>query len=240
MRLLTFALLFLSAQCFAQTKPQIKVTNIDKGFYVYTSYGMYNGGLVPANGLLYQSTDGIVLVDTPWDIDQTKQLLNWIDSNLNQPILFCVHTHAHADRVAGDTVLRAKNIKTYSSIATNTKAVAAGYPKAVQTFVGDTTLFASTTPVEVFYPGPGHTTDNEVVWFPLQKILFGGCFVKSTDDTDLGYTGEADLKQWPASLQKVIARYPDAKIVIPGHDGWADKTSMQHTLQLLVNKNAQP
>ena len=239
MRLLTLLFLAISTFSVAQSKAKIKVINIDKGFYVYTSYGFYKGTLTPANGLLYQSTNGVVLVDTPWGIDQTNQLLNWIYSNLHQPVLFCVHTHSHADRVAGDSALRVNNIKTYSSIATNAKAVANGYPKAVQTFVGDTTLHAGTTPIEVFYPGPGHTTDNEVVWFPLQKILFGGCMVKSTEDTTLGYTGEADLKQWPPSLQKLIARYPDARIIIPGHDDWTNRTSIQHTLKLLSDKISQ-
>lgn len=239
MRVLIFILLLVSTLSFAQTRPQIKVTNIDKGFYVYTSYGMVSNVLTPANGLLYQSSDGVVMVDTPWDVDQTKQLLNWIDSNLNQPVLFCVHTHSHADRVAGDTALRVKNIKTYSSIATNAKAVAAGYPKAVQTFVGDTTLFATSTPIQLYYPGPGHTVDNEVVWFPLQKILFAGCFIKSADAPDLGYTDEADLKQWPASIKKVMARYPDAKIIIPGHGDWNDRSSMEHTLKLLSAKSGQ-
>jgi hypothetical protein len=32
---------------------------------------------------------------------------------------------------------------------------------------------------ESFFPGAGHTRDNLAVWLPQQRVLFGGCFLKS-------------------------------------------------------------
>ena len=63
---------------------------------------------------------------------------------------------------------------------------------------GVTTLFRARDGVfkdprgfEAFYPGPGHASDNIVLRFP--ELVYGGCLVKSTEATDLGFTGDADL-----------------------------------------------
>ena len=49
---------------------------------------------------------------------------------------------------------------------------------------------------------------------PEQKILFGGCFVKPEG---LGNLSHAVIEEWPASAEKLIARYGTAKLVVPGH-----------------------
>ena len=32
---------------------------------------------------------------------------------------------------------------------------------------------------QTYYGGQGHTPDNIVIWFDKEKILYGGCLVKS-------------------------------------------------------------
>jgi len=78
-----------------------------------------------------------------------------------------------------------------------------------------------------------------VVWFGKEKILFGGCFVKSTDADDLGFLGDANTQEWPASMQKTINKFPSPRYVIPGHQGWTNKESPIHTLDLLHKYNQQ-
>jgi metallo-beta-lactamase class B len=93
--------------------------------------------------------------------------------------------------------------------------------------------------VEVYYPGPSHTIDNTVVYFQNHKILFGGCMVKALDSKDAGYTADANMQQWPRSIEKVLARYKDAKIVVPGHGNCGNINLLKHTIELLDKVNNQ-
>ena len=86
----------------------------------------------------------------------------------------------------------------------------------------------------MFYPGAGHTLDNVVVWLPKANILFGGCFIRSLDSKSLGYTGEADIGQWPSSVDALLAKYPDAKLVVPGHGAIGDLALLRHTKALAL------
>jgi metallo-beta-lactamase class B len=99
-------------------------------------------------------------------------------------------------------------------------------------FTKDTSFKIGDAKFETYYPGEGHTKDNIVIWFDQQKILYGACFVKSTDNNSLGYITDANLKAWPQSVKNVLAKYhPD--YVIPGHFSWQNKNSLLHTLALL-------
>src|SRR6185295_3616589 len=69
---------------------------------------------------------------------------------------------------------------------------------------------------EVFYPGPAHTRDNIVVWLPDSRVLFGGCAVRAAT-SGLGNVADADLTAYPASIRRVLERYPAAEVVVPGH-----------------------
>ena len=90
----------------------------------------------------------------------------------------------------------------------------------------------------VFYPGAGHTEDNVVVWLANEKILFGGCFVKSLQNKNLGNTGDADISEWPNSIQKVLNRYPDVKVVVPGHGKIGNISLLTHTQALALSAKA--
>jgi metallo-beta-lactamase class B len=90
------------------------------------------------------------------------------------------------------------------------------------------------------YFGAGHTADNVVAWLPSQKILFGGCLIKSLDSQSLGNTADGDLQAYPTTLQKVLAAYNHATIVVPGHGDWGGPDLIEHTLKLAAGANAKP
>ena len=68
--------------------------------------------------------------------------------------------------------------------------------------------------------------------------MFGGCFVKSLKNKSLGYTGDANISEWPNSMQKVINRYPDAKLAVPGHGKIGDVSLLKHTQALALSAMA--
>jgi glyoxylase-like metal-dependent hydrolase (beta-lactamase superfamily II) len=87
-------------------------------------------------------------------------------------------------------------------------------------------------PLEVFYPGPAHSRDNVVVWLPGQRVLFGTCAVRAAGTTALGNVADADVAEWPASIRRVLERYPQAEVVVPGHGEVGGVELLRHTITL--------
>lgn len=91
--------------------------------------------------------------------------------------------------------------------------------------------------VEIYYPGETHSPDNLVVYLPKYNVLFGGCMIKSMESNDLGNTADANLKEWPISVNRVLEKYKDAEVVVPGHGRWGSINLIGHTLQLCRENN---
>jgi len=238
MKLKLFVLcLFISAIAFGQKKAmKISITPLTKNFYVCTSYGYPDdkSPAYPANSLFAVTDKGIVLINTPWGEEQTQQLVDSVKQRFNKKIIFCVGTHFHDDCVAGFDVLKKQGAKTYTSQQTYTLAKKENNELPQYTFTADTTFNIAGIMLQTYYPGAGHTQDNIVVWLPQDKILFGGCLVKSLEADNKGFTGDADLKQWPASIKAVQTRFKNARYVIPGHLGWqGGLKQLNHTLRIL-------
>ena len=227
---LLIAAFLLSGQANAQFK--IDVKKHSSSIYIYESYGSYQGGKVGANAVVFVGKDSVVVIDTPWGNDQTRQLIDWIASEIKKPIASFVITHFHEDRIGGIDVLKEKGIPAVSSQLTAELAVANGIASPDVLFEKDTTIALAGGSIEVFYPGPGHTNDNVVVYFPLEQVLYGGCFLKDANTASLGNLADADVAAWPTSLKKMNQRFPKPKMVIPGHGG-LEAGAIENTLKLL-------
>ena len=82
--------------------------------------------------------------------------------------------------------------------------------------------------IEVYFPGPGHSPDNVVVWFSGKRILFGGCLVPVGM---IGNRADADMGQWAQSL-KNLSRF-DPLWVVPGHGHRFDPGLLSDARKLL-------
>jgi glyoxylase-like metal-dependent hydrolase (beta-lactamase superfamily II) len=92
---------------------------------------------------------------------------------------------------------------------------------------------SSNVELEVFYPGPGHTEDNIVVWIPSDGVLFGGCLVKAIENIGLGNTADAFVDRWASTIRGLQTKYADAKIVIPRHGRIGNLDLLKHTIELI-------
>ncbi|NUY80925.1 BlaB/IND/MUS family subclass B1 metallo-beta-lactamase [Flavobacterium sp. MAH-1] len=227
-----FLLLLLGLCCFAQNKP-LEIYQLTKNTYVYTTYKNLDGNPFPSNGLYVVTDSGVALIDTPWDETQFQPLLDSIEKKHKQKVVLCISTHSHADRTAGLEYFRKKGIKTYSSVATKKLCIKNNEKQAEFTFSRDTIFKVGGRLIQTFYPGEGHTPDNIMIWMPESKVLYGGCFVKSIENSSLGNIADANLTEWPKSIRKAQKRFPDALTVIPGHFKWSGREALQHTIQLL-------
>jgi metallo-beta-lactamase class B len=67
--------------------------------------------------------------------------------------------------------------------------------------------------VRALYLGPSHSPDDIFVYFPEEKVLFGGCALKE----QLGNLAFANLKEYPRTLQKLKALNLGYTTIIAGH-----------------------
>ena len=216
----------------AQQKP-LGITPLKKNFYVFTTYKTFNGKPMSANGMYVVTHDGIIMIDTPWDETQFQPLLDSIEKKHHKKVVLCVATHSHNDRSGGLEYYTSKGIKTYTTQQTDDISKESGDKRAEFTFKNDTIFTVGEYTFQTYYAGEGHTKDNIVIEFPKDKVLYGGCLIKSTEAKDLGYTGEANIQTWDTTLLKVKKKFKNPKYIITGHQDWRNTQSIQHTLNLI-------
>ncbi len=231
-KILAFLPILLMAYTVADDEiPGLEIENIENGIYLHRSYSRVDGfGLVSSNGLVVTDGENAYMVDTPWSERDTEKLVNWIREN-GFTLQGAISTHSHEDRAAGIAWLNAHDVPTHAFALTNEFLEQAGKAQASHSFESESILLGDGR-VEAFYPGPGHTEDNIVVWLPGSQLLYGGCFVRSLDSGSLGYTGEANIGKWPGSVEKVLQRYPSARMVVPGHGKAGGLQLLNHTKEL--------
>ncbi|NNF59376.1 MAG: MBL fold metallo-hydrolase [Rhodothermaceae bacterium] len=161
--------------------------------------------------------------------------LNWTEAELGLTVRRGFSTHWHDDRLGGAAVLDRRGIPFFAHPRTRAIAETEDLPipaPIADPAPGETVAFGL---VEIFYPGPGHTPDNTMIWLPEMHMLFGGCAVKSAAVAGLGYTGDADLEAWPDAIARAQSRYPEVEVVVPGHGAIGDAELLAHTRALLGN-----
>ncbi|MET0397304.1 MAG: subclass B1 metallo-beta-lactamase [Longimicrobiaceae bacterium] len=192
----------------------VSVRRIAPGLWVHTTVGTVGGSEVPANGMLLETEGGSLLVDTGWDERQGRLLMDWAAGTLGRPVRRAVVTHSHRDRTGGAMALRRAGVPVSGLAAT---ARLSGADAGIGAIAGLESAPAALEGAEVFFPGAGHTPDNVVVYFPRQRVLFGGCLVKADTATTVGNVADADVPGWPGALARVRQRYPAMATVVPGH-----------------------
>ncbi|MGB3180042.1 MAG: subclass B1 metallo-beta-lactamase [Cyclobacteriaceae bacterium] len=208
------------------------------GLYIYTSYydmGEYKK--VGANGLVIAGNEEVIIVDAPWDSAQTAQLMEWVADSLRKPVAAFIITHAHDDRIGGIAQVHARGIATIGTSLTADEASTNGFEAPRFTFSADTLIEVAGAQAEVYYPGPGHTIDNCVVYVPASRLLYGGCFLKSAGSKNLGNIADVKLGSWPKSLLNLQERFSDAEFIIPGHGFWLPG-AVENTHRLLKEHQA--
>lgn len=210
----------------------VELKKVKDNIWVHTTYTNYNGTRTPSNGVIAVTSKGLILIDTPWNSAQTRELMELTKGIFKKDISLAVITHAHEDRIGGIDALLENNIDVRSTDMTIKEAGKNGYRKPETVLGADEGILWGDMKIEIFYPGEGHTTDNITVWFPQYKVLFGGCLVKSLESKDIGNIEDANVAQWPVSVRKVLDKYSDAETVIPGHGNWGSLELINHTLEL--------
>jgi metallo-beta-lactamase class B len=208
------------------------IIQIAPNSYQHISYLQTNDfGNVPCNGLVVRDKAEVIIFDTPTNDKAAEELILWIENKLGSKIKAIIPTHFHNDCLGGLNSFSKHGIPSYGNAKTITLARETGVVVPQNSFDGSMKLRIGKQQVLVVYPGEGHTRDNVVGYYEKDKILFGGCLIKELD-ANKGYLGDANVKEWSATVDKVKKMFPDLRIVVPGHGAAGDKKLLDYTIDL--------
>jgi len=222
-----------SAQDTVYLSSELYIVQLSKSAYVHVSFHTDpKWGRFSSNGMVYVDMEKghAYLFDTPMDDSLTKALVNWIKNKQHWKLKMFCPNHFHEDCTTelnlneGSEMITLLHAKTAQLLAIDSTNI---------DFQCFTSHYNHLKHFEVYYLGEAHTSDNIVVWFPKENILFGGCMVKSMQSKSLGNTTDANLEAWPKTIQKVKSKFKEAELVIPGHGPWGTSQLLDHTLKLL-------
>ena len=203
-------------------------TQLSKHAWAFTAEGDPNSGVVVGD-------NAVMVIDTTATPKMAQALIRAIRGVTDKPIKYVVLSHYHAVRVLGASAYLAEGAQEIISSrgtrhliaergAQDMQSEIERFPRlfdAVETIPGltwptlvferDLTLYLESLEVQIRHPGPGHTLGDTIVWLPQEKVLFSGDLVEYDA---AAYTGDAQLEEWPATLEILRALRPER--LVPG------------------------
>ena len=174
--------------------------------------------------------------------DMAQDLIARIRSVSDKPIKYVLLTHYHAVRVLGASAYIAEGATeviasqgTYELIvergAQDMQSEMERFPRlfrgadSVPGLTWPTLVVGNGQPggrgclgidlggvkVQIWHPGAGHTRGDTIAWIEEEKVLFSGDLVEYEAGV---YTGDAQLEEWPATLEALRALKAEA--IVPG------------------------
>ena len=208
---------------------------LSKHCWAYTAEGDPNSGVIIGDKF-------IMVSDATATPAMAQDLIRQIRTVSDKPIKYVLLTHYHAVRVLGASAYVAEGATeviasrgTYELIvergAQDMQSEMERFPRLFRgadsvpgltwpTLVvgdgkpgrqGSLTVDLGGVKVEIWHPGQGHTRGDTIAWVEDEKVLFSGDLVEYEAGV---YTGDAQLEEWPATLEALRALKAEA--IVPG------------------------
>jgi glyoxylase-like metal-dependent hydrolase (beta-lactamase superfamily II) len=203
--------------------------------WAYTAEGDPNSGVVIGDKF-------ILVSDATATPIMAQDLIARIRTVSDKPIKYVLLTHYHAVRVLGASAYLAegateviasqgtfelivergaqdmqsemerfprlfRNAESVPGLTWPTLVVGDGTPGRQ----GSLTVDLGGVKVQIWHPGAGHTRGDTIAWVEEEKVLFSGDLVEYEAGV---YTGDAQLEEWPATLEALRALKAEA--IVPG------------------------
>lgn len=236
-KFLSILMVFTTLSAFAKATDTInvseyvKIVPLSTHTYLHISYIPYNGTKIQCNGLVYIKDGEAAVMDTPVGDEASIHLIEWIMNEKKATVNYLIVNHFHEDCMSGLTTFVGTGCQSISHKKTCKLAGLEGYNCTQRYFEDSLTLTVGGTDIVSYYFGPAHTDDNIVTYIPSERILFGGCMVKS-NKAGKGNLLDANKKAWPGTVSKVKSKFPRVKLVVPGHGNPGKKKLLKYTIKL--------
>lgn len=208
------------------------INRISKHAYRHISYlNTVDYGKALCNGMIVSYKNEAVVFDTPTDDKASAELIDWITKSLDCKITAVIPTHYHIDNLGGLDEFHRHGIPSYAYKKTVEKAKNLHLPIPQNSFVSVLELRVGNKKIYTEYMGEGHTSDNVIGYFPLDKIMFGGCLIKEKG-AGKGNLAEASPDKWSETVRKVKQKYSETIKIIPGHGKPGGKELFDYTISL--------
>jgi metallo-beta-lactamase class B len=205
--------------------PTIALTHVRGNVYVVQE----DYPLSDENAAVYVGKEFVTVVGATFSSDSARLLAGEIAKVTSKRIQEVIDTNDNLDRAGGNAYFRSIGARIVSTDLTrelmkrdwdgmvaNAKTRYPEFPSLPLT-LPDVTYRASFKlqgdRVRGIYLGPSHAPDDIFVYFPEEKILYGGCILKE----QLGNLALADLKEYPKTLRKLQKLNLGYTAIIAGH-----------------------
>ncbi|MGB0850013.1 MAG: subclass B1 metallo-beta-lactamase, partial [Bacteroidia bacterium] len=214
----------------------LRIEQLSESTFRHVSYLQTNDfGKVACNGMVVIDSNEALVFDTPVNDEDSKELIDWIKNTLNSELVGVIITHFHNDCLGGLSEFHNRNIPSYATYSTIELATSDSSEIPKNGFENYQEIQVGRKKVINEYFGEGHTKDNIISYVPDEKVLFGGCLIK-TLNASKGYLGDANTQEWSKTVKAVKSKYGAAEIIIPGHGKPGGIELLDYTIKLFEDK----
>jgi metallo-beta-lactamase class B len=204
--------------------PRLTLTPLTGELYISEDYYY-----VKENSVVYVGDSYVTVIGATWTPRTAGLLADEIAKITPKPIGEVIDTNHDLDRAGGNAYFKSIGARIVSITMTRdlleqegersvelTRRAFPDYPKIDivlpdKVFAGDFSLQEGN--IRGLYLGPSHKPDDIFVYFPKEKVLYGGCVLKER----LGNMEGADLVEYPKTLRKLKQLNLDITTIVAGH-----------------------
>jgi len=207
----------------AEESKMIVLTRLTDMIYIAEDYF-----LSKENSVVYIGSSYVTVVGATWTPETARLLAAEVAKVTPKPIKEVIDTNHDLDRVGGNSYFKSTGARIISTTLIHDLLMREGkrsveiarqnsdYPNVnivLPDTVFDGDFSVQDGNIRGFYLGPSHKADDIFIYFPNEKVLYGGCILKE----QLGNIEGADLVEYPKTLQKLKNLHLPIGTIISGH-----------------------
>lgn len=212
----------------------LMIRKVSDQIYEHTSFlNSSDSGRLSCNGIIILNKDEAVIFDTPTNDQTAVELLEYLRYEMNLVITAIVATDWHDECLGGLGVFHRYGVRSHASKQTIKLAKLYGSVVPQQGFEEELVLNIGKKKVLLEYVADGRGGGNTIGYSPDDKLIFGGCLIKSFGSKKENLT-LVTKKAWIETICRIKTKYPDVKKVVPGRGESGGLELLDYTINLCI------